>query len=260
MPLNSTFAAGSKRALIGAGGDGLFSFTTHTFTPSKVGPAGSGSFYNPNYLGALGQSIYVPKSGVYRFKAVGMYHPNFGAGARVVQGDYALLKQDLLMIVCGNLYTAGGYNGPGGDMTGVAVYRTTSGVWGNWEPICVSGGFGGNTPGLGGISNSNSSPSSSGAGGVDGDGGAGWLTRSYPRHGGTRGYPFIEGYGGGGAIGFDGDGDGATGGGGGYQAGGGSTSTGSPGTSCINVNCTNQSTSGQEVTSTPYVTMTYLNP
>jgi hypothetical protein len=211
----------------------------------------------------MGQKFVIPKTGTYRFRAVAMQASN-GYGAYVIQGDMVMQEGDILMIVAGNLYQAQStINGQGGDMTACGVYRpgTGVGIYNNWEPIVVSGGAGGGSSDM--FSNvvhtETTGPSSGGAGSVDGDGGAGWLTRSNPRNGGTRGFPFVEGYGGGGAIGVDGDGDGATGGGGGWQGGSGSTSLGYGGSNCLSSKTTNKSAAVvREATATPYVQITFL--
>lgn len=235
--------------------------TPHRFTPSKTAPPGCPQKnYEPNYIGAMGQKFVIPKTGNYRFRAVAMR--SVVNGAYVIQGEIFLKKGDVIMMVCGNAYQGANYtNGQGGDMTAAAVYRPVAGVYGNWEPIVVSGGPGASSGADGFTSLVQSeevAPTSSGPGSVNGDGGAGWLVPSYPRHGSPRGLPFVQGYGGGGAIGIDGDGDGATGGGGGYQGGRGATTAGVPGTHCINTKCKSKSTSGRESTMVPYVEVTFL--
>jgi hypothetical protein len=255
MPLLSTVGAGSINGFK-SGSIGLYPFTTYTFTSAKTPPVGAGSFYVGTYIGD-GQKLIVPRTGTYHFKTVSIS----GAYVRpIIECDYTLIQGDILMAVIGTFAPTTYSNGYGGDMTGIAVYRSTPGIWGNYEPIVVSGG-GGSSGSIGTIVTSATAITSYGAGGVDGDSGASWTTRSYPRNGGYgfAGYPFIMGYGGGGCAGQDGDGDGATGGGGGYSSGHGGTSYGNPGSSCYNVNATNVNIANTEATSNPYVVMTFLS-
>jgi hypothetical protein len=177
-------------------GDGLFAFTSFTFTNAgitgRLGPTSANclSSYDTGSNPWLNNTAYfdvvtqgyqkwtVPKSGTYKITAIGAASgtgtTGRGAGATII-GEFSLTKGDILEIIVGQMGTDGA-NGCGGNVGGggggTFVRNTTTSEW----LIAAGGGGGGsvvNTSSNQTASTTTTAKNGSAAGGTGGTGGNG---------------------------------------------------------------------------------------